>query len=85
MSGGGTERQELLERMRTLLADQRGIAPELVTEDARLDDDLHLDSLALTEVGFLLFTEGVGLDDAAVLTAQTVGDVLDEIAPKPGA
>jgi acyl carrier protein len=76
------DRAESLNQVRDFLVNERGIAPERVTEDASLED-LQLDSLALTELGFGLFvSHGVPLDDDAVLTARTVGDVLDALCGK---
>lgn len=73
------DRAVVLGQMRDFLLNERGIAPELITEDAVLDD-LQLDSLALTELGFTLFvSHGLPLDDGVVLTARTVGDVLDAL------
>lgn len=82
---GGQGREELLAQIREFMSEQRGIDSALVTEDARLDDDLGLDSLALTEIGFALFTNnGVLLDDDVILTARIVGDVLDVLTEQPG-
>ena len=76
---GRPDRAELFGHIRDHLVEERGIAPERVTEDANLED-LHLESLALTELGFMLFvSHGVSLDDGVVLTARTIGDVLDAI------
>ena len=76
---GRPDRAELLARVRDYLVEERGVAPERATEDAVLEE-LNLDSLALTELGFTLFvSHGLSLDDGVVLTARTVGDVLDAI------
>jgi acyl carrier protein len=76
------DRAELLTLIRDFLVEERGAAPEQVTEDANLDD-LEVDSLGLTDLGFRLFMAyDIPLDDNVVLTARTVGDVLDAICAK---
>jgi acyl carrier protein len=58
--------------------ESRGIDPTGVTDGTRLAEDLGLDSLALTEMGFaLLSRHGVMLTDDHILGVRTVGDVLD--------
>jgi len=77
-----TDRAELLAQIRDFLVEERGTAPERVTEDATLED-LEVDSLTLTDLGFRLFVSyDIPLDDNVVLTARTVGDVLDAICGK---
>lgn len=76
---GELSRDELFDRVRDFLAGERGVDPDGVTEDTALED-LGLDSLTLTELGYVLFvSHGVALDDDVVLTARTLADVLDAV------
>ena len=62
------------------IAANRGIAPERVTLDARLDDDLSIDSLAMIEIGIELEERlGFKAPDAALaeeLGLSTVQDLV---------
>jgi acyl carrier protein len=78
------DRLELLEQFGAFLSEHRGLDPALITEDAKLDD-VGLDSLALADISFELFTSrGIMLDDGIILDARTVGDVIDVLAEHPG-
>jgi acyl carrier protein len=81
-------RAGLLEELTAFLVHERGIEPELITEDASLVDDLGLDSLDL-----MVIAQGWALDYGVDITQETVFDiktvgqgltfVLDQVASPP--
>jgi len=75
-----TGRKETLEQLSAFLSENRGLDPALITEDARLDD-LGLDSIALADLSFALFSsQGIMIDDGIILYADTIGDLADVLA-----
>ena len=74
------------ERVRQLIAEQLGKAPEKITAESKIVDDLGADSLDVVEMLMALEDEyGVSLPDEVARTLQTVGDIvkyIDENAPK---
>jgi acyl carrier protein len=73
-----TTRETLLEQLRDQLRVQRGIEPGRVREDARLRDDLGLDSLDMAELGMVWASRyGVLLGEEEILNIETVGEAID--------
>lgn len=64
-------------KLRTILVEQLGIAPENVTEDAKLVEDLGADSLDVVEIVMALEEEwGIDIPDEESEKLSTVGDVV---------
>ncbi|MEU4116028.1 acyl carrier protein [Kitasatospora sp. NPDC028055] len=80
--------EALLARMTDLLCDRLGLLPEEVTSDARLREDLGMDSLDLVEL-VTIMEEHLGgtVDDEVALSLTTVGEVIAHVvdAERPGA
>ena len=69
-----------LERLKTIIVDQLGVDEDIITEDTTLED-LGTDSLALVELVMSVEAEfDIEIEDEALETLKTVGDVLDYIA-----
>jgi len=63
-----------------------GKPPEVLKDDLRLSQDLGLDSLALTEMAFVLDDLfGVSFETREMATVQTVGDLKRFLVRKLGA
>lgn len=79
-------RNEILEQLKEILvtADERGDALlDLVTEDARLQEDLGLSSVNLLYMIIAVEeTFGIRFDDVGVNAFPTVGDVVTYIGGK---
>lgn len=79
-------RTEILEQLKEILvsADERGTALlELVTEEARLQEDLGLSSVNLLYMIIAVEeTFGIRFDDVGVNAFPTVGDVVTYIGGK---
>ena len=68
------------ERVRQLICDQLGKAPEKVNLDTKIVDDLGADSLDVVEMLMALEDEyGVSLPDEVAMKLQTVGDIVNYI------
>lgn len=74
------------ERVRQLIAEQLGKAPEKITKEAKIVDDLGADSLDVVEMLMALEDEySISLPDEVASKLQTVGDIvnyIDENSPK---
>ncbi|OMC37077.1 acyl carrier protein [Mycobacterium colombiense] len=68
----------------SILRDDLNVDPSRVTPDARLVDDVGLDSVAFA-VGMVAIEErlGVSLSEEELLNCDTVGDLQAAIAAKP--
>lgn len=68
----------------SILRDELNVDVSRVTPDARLVDDVGLDSVAFA-VGMVAIEErlGVSLSEEELLNCDTVGDLQDAIAAKP--
>jgi acyl carrier protein len=74
-------RDELLERLRSILVTEFELDPEQVTEDARLVEDLDLDSIdGVTIVVRLEARLHVSMSDEEIQKMATVGDIVDALA-----
>lgn len=72
----------LFDRFTRYLADGVRLDPGALTEDARLDDDLGLDSFDMVEILTRVEELGVRLPDEVVMEVQTVGDLYRQYAAR---
>jgi acyl carrier protein len=78
-------RDELLEEIRAYLQEERGIDPATVHEDARLREDLGLDSLDLAGIALeLQESHDVWFDDDHVIKIRTVRQSIDVVLEQVG-
>jgi len=74
------DRDELFEKIKTVVVDQLGVEEDDVTEDAAFVDDLGADSLDIVELVMALEEEfGVSIPDEQAEKIKTVGDAVDFI------
>ena len=73
-------REEALERVRSILVEQLGVDEEQVTEDASFQGDLDADSLDLVELIMELEDQfGVKISDEDAQKIATVGEAVDYV------
>lgn len=66
------------ENVRNVIAESLGCDVEKVTLDAKLAEDLEADSLAAVELSMAVEeATGVVIEDDALPTLKTVGDIMD--------
>lgn len=71
-------RDEVLERLRAMLVSMFDIDPAKIVPEAKLVDDLDLDSIdAIDMVAKLHELTGRRIEEAALRQIRTVGDVVD--------
>ncbi len=76
-------REEILEKVKDLIADKLGVDKEEVTENASLIDDLGADSLDLVDLVMVFEEEfNVKIEDEELENIKTVKDVVDGIMSK---
>ncbi len=77
------KREEILEKVKDLIADKLGVDREEVVEDASLIDDLGADSLDLVDLVMVFEEEfNVKIEDEELENIKTVKDVVDGIMSK---
>ena len=73
-------REEALERVRSILVEQLGVDEEQVTEDASFQGDLDADSLDLVELIMELEDQfGLKISDEDAQKIATVGQAIDYV------
>jgi len=71
------ERDEIMEKVRGVIAEQLNVEEDVVTEDASFVDDLGADSLDIVELVMALEEEfGVSIPDEDAEKIRTVGDAV---------
>ena len=75
---------EILERVKTIVANQFGVNADEITESTNFEENLNADSLDLVEITMSLEEEfGVDeIEEETLETIRTVGDVVKLIASK---
>ncbi|HPE68225.1 MAG TPA: acyl carrier protein [Thermotogota bacterium] len=74
---------ELFEKVRTVIVENLGVEPEVVTPTASLIDDIGADSLELVDLTMDVEEQlGVRIDNAELSDVETVGDILELIEKK---
>jgi acyl carrier protein len=73
-------REEALERVRSILVEQLGVDEEQVTDDASFQGDLDADSLDLVELIMELEDQfGLKISDEDAQKIATVGEAVDYV------
>lgn len=68
------------DKIRDMIASQLQVDPSTVTKESRLVEDLKADSANVMVMILELESEfGIEVEDEAILTLKTVGDVVDYI------
>ena len=73
----------ILEQVKQIIADQMGVSADEINAGTSLKDDLQADSLDVVELVMAAEEKfGVEIDEEAVLSMVTVGDVVSYIEKK---
>lgn len=77
------EEQTMLEQIKNVLVEAINVDPEAITPEAKLNEDLDIDSLAAVELALELETEfDIRIEDEELAKLVTVQDIMDLIASK---
>ncbi|MEI6438386.1 MAG: acyl carrier protein [Candidatus Omnitrophota bacterium] len=77
--------QDIEQQVKAILADKLDAAPEKITPDARLAEDLNMDSFAAIEMAFALEEKFyLKIPDSDIMAVKTVRDVVDYIQRRRG-
>lgn len=77
------DRKEIFEKIRDIVVEELGVAPEKVTEDARFIEDLGADSIGVMELVMKMEEEfNMKIPDEDIEKLRTVGDVINYILEK---
>ncbi len=72
------DRTEVFEKVKGILLSKVAAAPDAVTPEARLKEDLEVDSLDMVEMAMALEDQfSISVPDDAIAVILTVGDVVD--------
>ncbi len=75
------DREELFDKVKTVIIDQLGVDEDEVSDEAAFVDDLGADSLDIVELVMALEEEfSVSIPDEQAEKIKTVGDAVDFIA-----
>ena len=70
----------VFEKVRDMIASQLQVAPESITMESRLVEDLKADSATVRVMILEMETEfGMEVEDEVILQLKTVGDIVDYI------
>ncbi len=77
------DRNEILAKIKDIVVEELGVAPEKVTEDARFIEDLGADSIGVMELVMKMEEEfDLKIPDEDIEKLRTVGDVINYILEK---
>jgi len=77
------EVNEVFEKVKNLFVDELGIDAEKVTMEAKLEEDLDIDSLGIVEVVMAFEDEfGIEIDDEELTDVGTVGQAVNLLHSK---
>lgn len=71
------EREEIIDKVKSVIVEQLNVDEDVVTEDASFIDDLGADSLDIVELVMALEEEfGISIPDEQAESIKTVGDAI---------
>ena len=77
------ETNEVFEKVKSLFVEDLGIDESKVTMDAKLEEDLEIDSLGIVEVVMAFEDEfGIEIDDVELADVSTVGQAVNLLHSK---
>ena len=77
------EVNEVFEKVKNLFVEELGIDAEKVTMEAKLEEDLEIDSLGIVEVVMAFEDEfGIEIDDEELTDVRTVGQAVNLLHSK---
>ena len=77
------ETNEVFEKVKNLFVEELGIDAEKVTMEAKLEEDLEIDSLGIVEVVMAFEDEfGIEIDDEELTDVGTVGQAVNLLHSK---
>ena len=81
--GSFMEVNEVFEKVKNLFVEELGIDAEKVTMEAKLEEDLEIDSLGIVEVVMAFEDEfGIEIDDEELTDVGTVGQAVNLLHSK---